>query len=602
VLSETIRKISTTCARIEAAAGYFRKHPEVLRGYFSYARKLGLLNTLSRLIKSVRRGGGRRILTTSAATPQLLLQSDSEQAVVILAASECHYWARCISYALSKVGLEASITHEPPVYDYRGNSYFVIWPWKFALPPSYVLFQSRQLTNSNELTKDYLHVLENASAVLNCSAVNIGFLTLQGLSAHKMFYVPPGHLPNYGLGTDSAKDEDFDVIILGNATSQRQQRFLRELERHFKVRNIDGMQDKPLNDTLHARVVINIHQDPEALLETARIWECLSLHKLVVSERLSDMSQHTDLDQIVDFIDVDDVKGMVERVGFWLENDTLRRARIAKNRRLLENQPSRFEYFFYRFLLATDNITFDDFWRLAGHKAELPSDTVCLSLPEYVERAREFGKDNHYGFSCFPGLRHTRSWIGCAMSYKFLVMLARKRGLTKITICEDDVEFPPDFEARWQDIRTHLDDPNVDWDIFSALMANLDKDVQILNVHPCKNQWFATVDKLMSMVFNVYNQNVFDLIANWDSTNHDVTTNTIDRYLGNNRALRILTVIPFLVGHKESQQSTLWGVKNSHYTGLIRASNELLQNKIQAYQASILACRREVNLDESNPH
>jgi hypothetical protein len=298
------------------------------------------------------------------------------------------------------------------------------------------------------------------------------------------------------------------------------------------------------------------------------------------------MDQHDDLMPLVDFVGIDDVSGMVERVRYWLNNDSLRRQRISENRALLNQQPNRFNYFFYRFLLATDSITFEQFWQHAGHEAKLPSDAICLTLPEYVQRTTEFNKDNHFGFSSFPGLRHAQSWLGCAMSYKLMIMLARQQCLPQITICEDDVEFPTDFAERWRDIRKHLSDPNIDWDIFSGLMADLNEGVHILETHIYRGHQFVTVDKLISMVFNVYSSCVFDTIAQWDETDQDVTNNTIDRYLENHGVIRVMTVDPFLVGHKESQYSTLWGFKNTEYTDLIRGSGQLLKEKIRAYNAA----------------
>lgn len=47
--------------------------------------------------------------------------------------------------------------------------------------------------------------------------------------------------------------------------------------------------------------VLNIHYYENALLQTTRIYECLSLNKLVVSEQGSDQDEHTELDGIVDF-------------------------------------------------------------------------------------------------------------------------------------------------------------------------------------------------------------------------------------------------------------------------------------------------------------
>ncbi|MEP6606155.1 MAG: hypothetical protein ABJA60_08550, partial [Nitrosospira sp.] len=379
-------------------------------------------------------------------------------------------------------------------------------------------------------------------------------------------------------------EENYDVIFYGDANNERRQEFLHELKKHWHVKIINNLFGAALHTALtQARVIVNIHYYAGALLETTRIWECLSLDKLVISERSSDMEHHDNLMQLIDFVDVGDISGMIERVRYWLDNDSSRRQRISDNRLLLRQQPNQFDYFVYRFLLATDNITFEDFWKQIGHKGKLPSDKICLTLPEYVERTTEFIKDNYFNFSCFHGLRHTESWLGCAMSYKLMIMLARQQCLPQVTICEDDVEFPTDFPARWQDIQNYLNEQNIDWDIFSGLMADLNKDVRILETHIYQGHHFATIDKLISMVFNVYNQRIFDTIAQWDETNHDVTTNTIDRYLESYESMKVLTITPFLVGHKESQESTLWGIKNDEYTDLILASGRLLKEKMRAY-------------------
>jgi hypothetical protein len=588
-----IRKLADSYARITAAAKYFREHPEILQGYFLYAWKLGVFNTLRRLVKIITRGGSRRAAVPAVRAFKDSLRFGSKQCIVILTTSHCLYLARSISAALFRVGIESSIIHEPPIDGYSEGPHFVICPHMFTqLPAFYIALQMEQSVSSRWFTDDYLSILQNSAAVLDYSIVNIRFLTLRGLSPHQIFYLPLGYSANYGPEPNHSL-EDCDVIFYGDASNGRRLKFLRELRKHFRVKTIGNLFGEQLYAELaRARIVVNIHYYEEALLETTRIWECLSLHKLVVSERSSDMDQHADLTQLIDFIDVDDISAMVERVQYWLENDSLRLQRITENRLLLQKQPSRFDYFFYRFLLATDNISFEKFWHLAGHKSELASDTVCLSLPEYVERAEGFAKDNRFGFSAFPGLLHTQSWIGCAMSYKYIIMLARQQGLRQITICEDDVEFPPDFEVRWRDIQEYLNDSDITWDIFAGLIACLDKDVDVLGLYKFRNQQFAVINKLISTVFNVYSERVYDTIARWDENNHDVTTNTIDRYLERQGALNVLTTDPFLVGHKESQQSTIWGVENTHYTDLIKASNQLLKEKI-------LTCKKVASVPNS---
>lgn len=439
--STKIRKLADSYARITAAAGYFRQHPEVLKGYFSFARKLGLVNALSRLSKSLRRGGARRILAPQVGTTQLRLRPSSGDPVIILAMPCQVSAANRIADALSRAGIASRIVQGPPLERYDKRTHFVINAPAFVyLPTFYIAVQVEDSSKADLFTEAYLQILQNASAILDYSTANIAFLSRRSLDPRRIFYLP-----------------------------------------------LDGCPDNA-------------------------------------------------------------------------------------------------DYFFYRFLLATDNISFEEFWHLAGHKTELPSSTICLGLPEYVERAAAFNEENRFGFSCFPGLRHTRSWIGCAMSYKYLIMLARQQGLRQITICEDDVEFPPDFETRWQGIREYLENSPINWDIFSGLIADLDKEADVLGLYQFRDEQFVAINKLMSMVFNVYSERVYDTIARWDENNHDVTTNTIDRYLERHGSLSILTVDPFLVGHKESQQSTIWGVENTYYTDLIKASNQLLKEKILTYK------------------
>jgi hypothetical protein len=586
ILGKLVQKVRTEFSRKVATVKYFREHPEILHGYALYARKLGALNSLRRTIEIVKRGGPRQPLAPIANPAKPLLGSSSGRSVVILTTPHCLYLAHAISATLSRIGIKTQIIDEQPSHGYSNELYFVICPQMFALlPPCYIAFQMEQSVSSRWFTDDYLHILESSVAILDYSTINISFLTLKGLSPRQIYYLPIGYISNYGPEPDHTL-EDCDVIFYGDVKNKRRQGFLKELKKHCRVKIINDLFGKPLHAALaRARIVVNIHYYAGALLETTRIWECLSLNKLVISERSSDMDQHGELLQVIDFVDINDISGMVDRIHYWLDNDSLRQQRISENRLLLQEQPNRFDYFFYRFLLATDNITFKDFWHQAGHKVKLPSDKICLTLPEYVERTDEFNKDNHFGFSCFPGLRYTQNWLGCAMSYKLIIMLACQQCLPQVTICEDDVEFPPDFAARWGDIQHHLNDQNLNWDIFSGLMANLDKDVRILETHIHQGHHFAIIDKLISTVFNVYHQRVFDTIVQWDETNHDVITNTIDRYLERHGSIKVLTVEPFLVGHKESQQSTIWGVENSHYTDLIFASSELLREKMRAYNS-----------------
>ena len=49
------------------------------------------------------------------------------------------------------------------------------------------------------------------------------------------------------------------------------------------------------------------------------------------------------------------------------------------------NDINAFTFFFYRFLLAEDVISFDNFYDLVGSYISFKNDRICLSLPEDVD-------------------------------------------------------------------------------------------------------------------------------------------------------------------------------------------------------------------------
>ena len=522
-------------------------------------------------------------LATSGAAHRFALNGVSAP-IPILSTPHCGYVANAIQLALHRAGIPSKLLFEMPEGRYENVPHFVVCPQMFdRLPDLYVAFQMEQSVSSRWFTKEYLRKLENSFAILDYSLTNIEFLQKQGLHAKQIYHVPIAHVQGYG-GPVKPAEQEYDVLFYGDIENERRKRFIAELRKVCTVKVHNSLFDKDLHAELkRARLVVNIHYYEGALLETTRLWECVSLGQLVVSETSADMDQHPDLSQLVDFIGVDDVASMVERVQYWLANDKERHQRLEQNTEYLKNSHNQFDYHFYRFLLASDNISFEDFWELAGRKVKLPGDKLCLNLPEYIVRSRSFDRDNRFGFARFIGLRHDKGWIGCAMSYKLMLKLAKQEGLTKVAICEDDVEFPPDFEERWTRILEHLAEPTCKCDIFSGLMANLHAEASVAQTYEKNGIRYIQMDKMISMVFNVYGTEVFDLADAWDDSDRNENTNTIDRYLETQTGLKVLTTLPFLVGHKEDLHSTLWGFQNTEYSLLIAESNALLAEKLSSH-------------------
>lgn len=241
------------------------------------------------------------------------------------------------------------------------------------------------------------------------------------------------------------------------------------------------------------------------------------------------------------------------------------------------------EYYTYRFLLANDCISFDVFYDRVGSYFQLQTDKLCLTLPETPDRKASFSQDNRYDFSFFPGLKHHIGWIGCGLSYKMIFRLASEQLQKNLLVCEDDVFFPADFSFRWEQITAYLNTHH-DWDIFSGIMADMGN-VSILDYTETDTEEFVYISKMMSMVFNIYTPKLYPILAEWNPLLRDKASNTIDRYL-ETKCSRVLTTCPFLVGHKEDLDSTIWNHKNAEYTPGIESSSKRLSLLIAAYLAN----------------
>ncbi len=506
----------------------------------------------------------------------------------ILTTRHCLFVAELIARQLSRVGIRSRILFERPEQGFARVPHFVICPQMFAeLPELYVSFQMEQTVSSRWLTERYMALLEHSFAVFDYSQLNLGYFTSNGLSYRQMYFMPIGYLGDYPANRPASPSEkEYDVLFYGDATCDRRKAFIARIEEKYQVKVIGNLFGEALYEELRkAKVLINVHYYEGALLETTRIYESLSLDCLIVSESSVDIDEHENLQDIVDFVDIGNADAMLERLDYWLADDQRREEKVIQNRQQLDAQPDWFEFYFQRFLLATENIDFDTFYRLAGHNVRFEGDFLCLGLPESVERRKGFMADNRYGIQYFPGLRHELGWVGCGMSYKFIMRKAKEQRLPHITVCEDDVEFLEGWEDKYRTVKAHLVEHAGGWDVFSGFIADLHDNTRVLDMTEVGELEIVHIDHMVSAVLNVYNAGFYDAILRWDETDHDVHTNAIDRYMENQEHIRVFTVHPFLVGHKEEQHSTLWGFQNSRYNALIVESTRKLEERIDRYRA-----------------
>ncbi|WP_323072802.1 GT99 family glycosyltransferase N-terminal domain-containing protein [Klebsiella quasipneumoniae] len=557
---------------------------------YKTAIRLLLSGNWSGMVDGFKRVLSRAAIDSSPATPFV-----DTGTVRILATQHTLFVAHLIEKNLLDCGIKGHVSTAYSVEQDMGQMHIVVCPQMFKqLPRNYIAFQMEQSVNSRWFTDEYFSRLNNAVAIFDYSLKNIEYLLDKGISYQKLFYMPissfpdyPAHLADNGYVLDDQKgDIHADVLFYGDPNCERRKAYLQELKKHFNVTVASEVfGDKLTRMVKNAKVVVNIHYYENALLETTRLYETISLGTPVVSESSSDIVEHEDLQDVIDFCPIGDIPAMVEKIQNLLSDKEYYNERKEKIKHFT-NVDNKNNYYLRRYLLSIDKLNFSQYKSIFSFEQFQTGDVprLCLSLSETPVRRKAFFASPSHGFQFFEGIRYRIGWIGCGMSYKYMLsgMLASKAEMG--IICEDDVIFPVDYDNKLNKIINHLQSTEAKWHIFAGIIAHLHEDTKVLDVKVIDGIEYIYIDKMTSMVMNIYSRRGMDLISQWDEKNIDAETNTIDRYVESTQDLVVVTTLPFLVGYAEEQQSTLWGFENSQYTSLIKASEKLLAEKVAEFK------------------
>lgn len=528
-----------------------------------------------------------------AAEEQRLNQFDGQTLHCgILATPHTLFVAHAIQAALARAGVPADIVSES-ADGYPLGLYFVVCPQMFKrLPPGEkrIAFQMEQTVSSRWFTPEYLAVLENSLAALDYAQTNIANLADYGIVYPHVYLTPVGGMAHYAhcLGTPPAEaDETCDVLFYGDANAPRRRRLLSAIGARYRLRVVGNLFGAAMHRALAgAKVVVNLHYYEGALLETTRIYECLSLGKSVVSECAADQAEHASLEQVVRFVPVGDAEALLKALAQALDEQSTPEGQAAYDDRcqaVVAASQRHFEFMLYRMLLARRILGYLQFDQLTAPGDPL-SPRVALSLPETTARRQAFEANRPGDVAVFDGLRYAPGWVGCALSYKHLAQSALRQQMPQLEIMEDDVEFPPGHDERRARVLAYLAQRAGEWDVFVGVMALVHPETNVLKVERVDGETYVTLDRMISMVSNIYTPEALRRIAAWDETCLDAETNTIDRFLQNQGRLRAVVTLPFLVGHREDMDSSLWGISNARYAQLISQAQAQLERLVAQHE------------------
>lgn len=231
------------------------------------------------------------------------------------------YVAKQLREAFGRVGKLTQISIVKPEGGWRDGVWVVICPQAYEeLPSRYIAYQFEQTQSSQHFTAEYLRRLKCAEVVWDYSKENVKFLIESGFDAKRIRHVPVVYALNPPCVEDVKKE--YDVVFYGDVNNPRRRAIMDALAAQFRVLVVSGVYGSALYQKLiRAKCVLNIHYYEGALLETPRLYECLSMHLCVVSEKARDQYAHESLNDVVHFVDVGDVDGLIAAISELTKND-----------------------------------------------------------------------------------------------------------------------------------------------------------------------------------------------------------------------------------------------------------------------------------------
>lgn len=261
----------------------------------------------------------------------LIFRYDKSTSIVIWTLPHTLYIANIIYSELKKYNsaIKVEIINGRTIKIFNKNIYFVLCPQVLKkMPPTNkaISIQMEQCV-SDWFSEEYFIRLNNSAIIYDYSKRNIDFLLDQGLNKNKIKYFPICAFLNYkdflfkeySYIFEGKKNND--ILFYGNLNSSRRQRLLKVLKNNFQVRIEESLYGYDMLKAIdESKIVINLHYYESALLETTRIYECLSMGACVVSEISIDLNDYPHLlnSKQISFFNIDDDEDMIKKIELML--------------------------------------------------------------------------------------------------------------------------------------------------------------------------------------------------------------------------------------------------------------------------------------------
>jgi GR25 family glycosyltransferase involved in LPS biosynthesis len=176
----------------------------------------------------------------------------------------------------------------------------------------------------------------------------------------------------------------------------------------------------------------------------------------------------------------------------------------------------------------------------------------CKNRREQIIQDFSSYKDIQLNF--VEGIRHENGAIGCFLSFKKCIKIAKENNMKYIIILEDDCLPMNNFENRLKKLLTYLES-NDNWDIF---LGGVKKCNKVFNKTPILDENLYYISKSHSAHLFICNNTLYDTFLEVDEFQYAVDTFWHKKY-------RVCILLPFLA----FQRNGMSNIGKKYYRNLI---------------------------------
>ena len=431
-----------------------------------------------------------------------------------------------IQNILKKLRLKSVIIYNLDNTNYKeDNFYIIIHPNSAIIPKNYIFWQINDLSIDKLYTNShFISLLDNAISIFDIYPNNFSFYNDKIKNKKKTRYcqLPFNDISDINIIKNNYEN---DILFFGNKNKRIEKILAKIEERLGKKYKFIYLFDKDIktinNHLLKTKYLLNINRSQNSNIEYNKFNTAINCNCLILSENsINNDGLYKEIYKyFVDYFDIIDnnntneanIDKIVKFIEYNLEDDIFNE---KKNKYLIEKQKleNKCEFYLHKNLLSLFlfkkleiNINFN-----------IESPVYCLSLIEDDSRYKKMlSKNNNIiNHIKFPAFKHNIGHIGCAMSYYTIFYNCKRQNLNTITIFEDDTLFKNNFINSYSIIKDFLN--HVKWDIFNGYCCIIENKEDILEYYIYKDLYFIKIKKMVGMVFNIYNNSVYDKFLTYD--------------------------------------------------------------------------------------